>query len=523
MGLSQAALAREAGISPSYLNLIEAGRRDVGGALLIRLASRLDLAIDELTGARDQRLLQDLAEAAADPLIGDLDLDSDRTQELAASFPDAAKALARLHRAYQEASASADAFANRLRADPLFAELLHQILSQITAVRSGTEILSDVPDLSPEERSRFLGNIAREARAMSDVARTLIGEFDRDRGRHRSLSPARELDELIVEERNHFPTLEAVADDLRRQVARFGPIGEAGLEGALEQQFGITVSRGGPPPGGGSRKDRQGTGQYHYDSAEKLLWFRGSATVATRQFQMTRLYCELAASDAIARVGDDVRLTSPDARRLARRAMASYLAGAFLLPYGRFLTDAEENRYDIDFLAQAYSASFEQVAHRLVTLRRKGEEGIPFGFLRSDPAGRLTKHFPLPGLLLPNSGHACPLWAIYGAFRKPGEPVRQIVRFADGSRYLFIAKTVSKRLATYREQPFHLSVMLACDILHADRTIYAAGLDLDDLSADVAVGPSCRLCIRRDCEHRQEEPLAGGRGEGALHEPFVGT
>src|SRR3546814_14639745 len=96
-------------------------------------------------------------------------------------------------------------------------------------------------------------------------------------------------------------------------------------------------------------------------------------------------------------------------------------------------------------LSERYDASFEQIAHRLVTLRRAGEAGVPFGFLRADPAGRLSKHFPLPGLLLPNSGHACPLWTIYAAFRAPGQVIRQVARFSDGSRFLFVAKAAPRR------------------------------------------------------------------------------
>ena len=199
---------------------------------------------------------------------------------------------------------------------------------------------------------------------------------------------------------------------------------------------------------------------------------------------------------------------SPTAIRLTRRALGTYLAGAIIFPYRQFLEDAETAEYDIDHLRQAYGASYEQVAHRLVSLRRKGEEGLPFGFLRSDPAGRLTKRFPLPGLLLPNSGHACPLWAIYGAFRNPDVPLRQVVRFSDGSRYLFIARTVQRRQAGFRETAVMSSIMLACDVLHADRTVYARGLNLQDQSMDVLVGPSCRLCTRADCPSRQEEALA---------------
>ena len=156
-----------------------------------------------------------------------------------------------------------------------------------------------------------------------------------------------------------------------------------------------------------------------------------------------------------------------------------------------------------------------------MTLRKPGESGVPFGFLRSDPAGRLTKHFPLPGLPLPSAGHACPLWAIYDAFRTPERAVRQLAQFPDGSRYLFVARAQSRRLARFADRAIHTSIMLACDALQADRTVYGAGLALSDPSLDVPVGPSCRLCPRRDCAERQEEALAAGGRPVAVRAPLV--
>ena len=139
-------------------------------------------------------------------------------------------------------------------------------------------------------------------------------------------------------------------------------------------------------------------------------------------------------------------LTSDEATQMARRAMSSYVAGAMVMPYGSFLEDAEARLYDIDVLSHIYTASFEQVAHRLVTLRRKGAEGVPFGFLRAEPAGRLTKRFPLPGLIFPGSGHGCPLWPIYSAFGSDSV-VRQIAEFPNTARYLLVAKSVAKRVS----------------------------------------------------------------------------
>ncbi len=500
--ISQAALARMVGISPSYLNLIENNKRDIGGALLQRVALHLQIETGDLAGNAEQKLLQDLEEAYADPVVESLTFQPDERRLLVAQYPASAAAMARMHRAYSNAVASADIYADRLHSDPLLSQILHKILSSLTAVRSSAEILEDIPDLDDAERQRFVTAIGRETRAMGDVVRNLIGQFEDSSRMQRSVSAAREIDDLIIDQSNHFPTLELAADDLRCELG--GTVTAANLTEALERRFGITVQIGGASQTEGG----QFPGQFRYLANERIMWFQGSTTLATRQFQLARLYGELAAQEAISAVIDEANLSSPTAIRLTRRALGTYLAGAIIFPYRQFLEDAETAEYDIDHLRQVYGASYEQVAHRLVSLRRKGEEGLPFGFLRSDPAGRLTKRFPLPGLLLPNSGHACPLWAIYGAFRTPDVPLRQVVRFSDGSRYLFIARTVQRRPAGFRETAVMSSIMLACDVLHADRTVYARGLNLQDQSMDVLVGPSCRLCTRAECPSRQEEALA---------------
>ncbi|WP_108397689.1 helix-turn-helix domain-containing protein [Devosia submarina] len=513
--ISQAALARLVGISPSYLNLIENNKRDIGGALLNRVASCLAIDIDELAGRTEEKLLQDLEEAFADPMAESLPFRPDERRELVAQYPASAMALARMHRAYVTALANADAYADRLRSDPLLGQLLHQILSGVTAIRSSAEILEDVPDLDEAERRQFLRTISRETRALTDVARNLIGQFETARESQRSVSPAREIDDLLIENRNYFPQLEEASQSLRTELDAHGRFGLTTLMDVLALRFNVQVVVGGSP----GLPDFPG--QYRFDADQRIMWFHGASTLATRQFQLARLFGELAAGDVIADTLAGAALTTPTARRLAARAVGSYLAGAIVFPYESLLNDAEACAYDIDHIRQNYHASFEQVAHRLVSLRRPGAEGVPFGFLRSDPAGRLTKHFPLPGLLLPNSGHACPLWAIYGAFRTPEALMRQVVRFSDGSRYLFLARTVHRRLASFGEQPTMSSVMLACDVLHADRTVYGRGLDLSDATADAPVGPSCRLCTRRDCASRQEEALSPGGPRSVTRTPLV--
>lgn len=501
LGFSQAALARSAGISPSYLNLIEGNKRQVGGTLLQRIAAELSMDIDELTGEAEHRLIYELMEAFADPVLAGNRMGLEQARNLVATAPDIARLVTHLYRAYSSAVGDVEAYADRLRADPLLSQLLHQVLSGVTAIRSGAEILEGTQDLSAEEQRRFVASIGRETRNLSAVARNLIGQFDQTSSATGFASARREVDDMIFAAQNHFPNLEQFAARVRAEAEATGPFGEAALARLLEQNHGVAVQRS---------SSRRSGGGFGYDTAARILWFRNTVPQSTRQFQIARLIAELSGGEAIAAETESATLTSDTARRGALRYLASYIAGAILLPYESFFADAVELRYDVDALSERYNASYEQIAHRLVTLRRPDAEGVPFGFLRADPAGRLSKHFPLPGLLLPSTGHACPLWAIYAAFRSPGQPVRQVARFADGSRFLFIAKAVSRRSGGFADLAPPHAILLVSDILHAGDTVYGDGLDLNDVRLDVPVGPTCRLCTRADCGSRQEAPWAPG-------------
>lgn len=505
LGLTQVGVAKDVGISPSYLNLIEANKRAIAGATLRRITEILKLDPETLTGRTEQRLIDDLHELAAEPMLRDIELDEASIGDLVGRHPNWVNALLALWRAHRDQSQIATALSDRLNQDPVLADAVHQMLTHVTAVRSASEILEATDDLDPEHRRRFHAILSGESALLSDAAQSLAAFFDRPQTGTRAVTAAEEVDDLIVERENHFPALEHAAEALSAEIHRHGRTLLAALPEYLSRVHGVTVSS---RPAGTSDGSRY-RNLCAYDREARVLVFLDHASVATRQFQMARLAAELGASDALGKEIDDPRLTSTAARAQASRALASYMASAMVMPYGRFHADAVDARYDIEVLRQRYGASFEQVGHRLVTLRRPGSEGIPFGFLRSNPAGFTTKRFPLPGLPLPRRGHGCPLWAIYGAFQTPGRVHRQLVRFPDNARYLFVAATVTKQPATFHEPSVPHAVMLACDAIHADRTVYADGLDLGGsaASAAVPVGPSCRLCPRLDCLHRAEEPI----------------
>lgn len=516
MSLTQAGLAKSVGISASYLNLIEANKRNIAGGLLNRIATALDLDAETLAGRKERRLIDDLREMAADPRLRATRLPDAGAQEFVARHLDWAQAMLALYRAYVDQVETVAAVSDRLNRDPFLGDIIHQVLTHITTLRSVSEILENVDDMPGEQQRRFQAMMTEESAKLSSVAQALTDFFEVAEADTRSVTPAEEVDDFLIERRNYFPTVEEAARDLRKTVERQGETIMSALIDYLDRRHGITVvSRGRPPSevggdgiAGGAFVDAPRFRNHcRYDADSRTLVFLDNASISTRRFQLARLAAELTISDLLSREIDDPRLSTDAARTQAFRVLTSYTASAVLLPYDSFLEDAVACRYDIEVLRQRYSASFEQVAHRLITLKRQGAEGIPFAFLRSNPAGHATKRFPLPGLPLPRYGHACPLWAVYQSFQTPDRVVRQLAEFPDRGRFLFVARTVTKQPATFHEPPVLHSVMLACEAVHADQTVYADGLDLRAREMAARVGPSCRLCPRLDCLHREEEPI----------------
>jgi predicted transcriptional regulator/transcriptional regulator with XRE-family HTH domain len=469
-GLTQAELARRIGISAPYLNLIEGNRRAVAGALLDRIGSVLDLDVAELDGGAERRLVQALEELAADPQFASGDVGPENAEDLVGRHPGWTNFILRLSRAYEDQRQAVVALADRLNRDPFLGENVHQMLTNATSLSSAAEILA-APDLSSEERQRFGAIVTADTAKLSETARALLGYFDNAEMRVRSATPMEHVDAFILQENNHFPQLEMLAEDYQRAPARmeFDDIprqADHAADGAI-------------------------------DSA---------AVPETRRFELMKRKARQIGEGAVNAIVDGhPALPSDDSRPLAAAALYSYLTGAILMPYDRFLEAAERYRYDIDALCRRFGVSYEQAAHRLATLRRPGAEGVQLAFMRSDMSGFVTKRLPIPGLPLPRFTTACPLWVIYSAFQTPGTSVRQYGELPSGDQFLFFARAVDKvppRIGYPRKL---LSVMMACPVSEANRVVYGDGLDR--VNAMVPVGTVCRLCQRGDCGYRQEAPL----------------
>src|SRR5215475_9492700 len=113
--LTQVQMAAQLGISASYLNLIEANRRPLPANQLIKIAQMFGVDVAAFASDDDGRLVADLTEAFADPVLEDYDVTSVDVRELATASPEAARAVLGLYRAYQATRATADDLSSRLR------------------------------------------------------------------------------------------------------------------------------------------------------------------------------------------------------------------------------------------------------------------------------------------------------------------------------------------------------------------------------------------------------------------------
>ena len=188
------------------------------------------------------------------------------------------------------------------------------------------------------------------------------------------------------------------------------------------------------------------------------------------------------------------RADAPDdqAAALLRAGLVSYLAGAILMPYERFLKAATGARYDLAVLRARFGVSLEQVMHRLTTLQRPGAEGVPFFLIRVDTAGNISKRFTANSLNFARFGGTCPVWNLHHAFQQPGRLLTQLAEMPDGSRYLSIASTAAK---PWRPGPFraaHYALALGCEQRDMGKLVYA-----DHLSeAPDLIGITCQACPR---------------------------
>lgn len=98
--LSQARMAEELGLSPSYLNLMERNQRPITAQVLIRLAHAYSLDPREFATDDHERTVSELDEVFADPLFRNAPVSRLELRETVESAPTVVDAVNRLYRAY---------------------------------------------------------------------------------------------------------------------------------------------------------------------------------------------------------------------------------------------------------------------------------------------------------------------------------------------------------------------------------------------------------------------------------------
>lgn len=174
--IKQADLARQVGISASYLNLIEHNRRRIGGKLLLQIARSLSVEASQLTEGAEAGLLDQLNEAAS--ANKETAAEMDRIEELVGRFPGWAGLLVVQQQRIASLEHRAAELADRLTHDPFLSAALHEVLSKASSIRSTAAILDETEDLDPQWQGRFKKNLHEDSRKLAEGASALVDYLD---------------------------------------------------------------------------------------------------------------------------------------------------------------------------------------------------------------------------------------------------------------------------------------------------------------------------------------------------------
>lgn len=188
-GLKQADAAARAGISASYLNLIEHNRRKVTPEVLERLADALAIDRAALADGGNAALIEDLravaARGAAQAELSRADLaraEVARVEDFVDRFPGWARLLVVVETRTLSLERAVEALNDRMTHDPHLSASLHELLSSLSAVRATAAILAETPDLEPEWAARFHHNLHQDSERLAAGAEALVGFLDAGQG-----------------------------------------------------------------------------------------------------------------------------------------------------------------------------------------------------------------------------------------------------------------------------------------------------------------------------------------------------
>lgn len=446
-GLTQAALAKALDLSSSYLNQIEQDQRPLTVPVLLKINRALGVDIQLFSEDEEARVLTQLKEALTvlPPELATVPMAELRA--MAAKLPQMAQAMLALHQRYVTSN-----------------EQMEFLLAHANDGRADAEHNSDA-----------------DCKELAVSTQRMPYEAVRD---------------FFFAHRNYFDALDRAAEALALQAQAHGGHIAGWLKHRLQSIHGVTVLALTHAKGQGQPSHR------YFDVQQRILYVAEHLRVSQQAFHMATQLALLEFGPLIEQELQRVLWQDAATQRLARIGLANYVAGAFILPYQSFLMATEEAHYDLDVLARQFDVGFETVCHRLSTLQRPEAPGIPFFFVRVDRAGNISKRQSATHFHFSKTGGTCPLWVVYEAFQRPGEVVPQLASMPDGRMYFWIARTVITPGKSWGAPRKTFSIGLGCDVRHAQRLIYAKGLNLAHTEAATPIGMGCKVCDRPACPQR---------------------
>ncbi len=244
-----------------------------------------------------------------------------------------------------------------------------------------------------------------------------------------------------------------------------------------------------------------------YDKEARKITLSEALDFPNRKFQLAHMLGLVEFSQQIESLVADIDDDNQTVKVRCRVELANYFAAALLMPYTRFKHAAESLAYDISRLAKAFGVSFEQTCHRLTTLQRQGDRGIPFVFIRVDRAGNVTKRFNASSISIAEYGGACPVWDLHAAFSNAGTILPQFVELPDGKRFFTINRTADRPAYSRNSQARRQALSLGCELSYVENIGYANAYNLADEQLYGRIGINCRICPRQSCAQRAHNPL----------------
>ncbi|MDE2390080.1 MAG: DUF2083 domain-containing protein, partial [Rhodospirillales bacterium] len=266
----------------------------------------------------------------------------------------------------------------------------------------------------PEAELQALAAAPNAARAVLALHRALAGAREEGGGitlpsGRKILLPTEEVRDFFHAHENHFPALEDAAETIGKALDVAAVGSTHALAERLRRNHGLVVSV--QPLPGALRV---------FDAASRMLTLSEDLPRESRGFQMAFQLALLEARTQVEAIVKRAEPSTKDAAELLRIGLLNYVAGALMMPYEAMLNAARELRYDVEALAARFGVSYEQTCHRLSSMQRAGARGVPFFFLRVDPAGNVSKRFSAAGFPFMRYGGTCPRWVAHSAFATPG-------------------------------------------------------------------------------------------------------